>query len=87
MEQLIGQNVIIRTVTNYFTGKLQANAGGFLELTDAAWIADTGRWAQALTEGKLAEVEPYPDGQLVLVSAGAVIDVTEWTHELPRKQL
>ena len=54
-----------------------------LELEDAAWIADTGRWSNALVKGTLTEVEPYPAG--VSIARGAVIDVSPWQHTLPRE--
>ena len=56
---------------------------GFLTLDDAAWIADSGRWAAALATGSLSEVEPFPGS--VMVSMGAVVDVSPWKHALPRE--
>lgn len=82
--RIIGTNVIVRTVTLYYTGRLVAIEDGFLILADAAWIADTGRFHQALTNGTLNEIEPYP-GECY-VSSGAIVDVSPWHHELPRKQ-
>jgi hypothetical protein len=82
MEQLVGKNVIVRTVTFHYTGKLVSAGDGWLTLEDAAWIADSGRWGAALASGSLDEVEPYPG--TVFVSAGAVVDVSEWRHDLPR---
>lgn len=78
----IGEAVIIRSVTHYYTGRLVAVADGYLILDDAAWIADTGRWSQALATGTLSEVEPYPGR--CYVSSGAVVDIAPWAHELPR---
>ena len=80
---LIGKNVFIRTVTNYYTGRL-AEVGQYLHLEDAAWIADTGRFADALKTGKLNEIEPYPAD--CWVAAGSVTDISEWQHQLPRIQ-
>jgi len=76
---------MVRTVTLYYTGRLVAADGQWLTLEDVAWVADTGRWSTALTTGTLVEVEPYPDGR-VLVAVGAVVDVCSWAHELPRKR-
>ena len=80
---LIGKNVIVRTVTNYYTGSL-VSCAEYLHLEDAAWIADTGRFATALATGKLSEIEPYPAD--CWVAAGSVVDISEWRHELPRTQ-
>lgn len=79
---LTGKKVFVRTVTHYYTGRLHSAEGGFLRLDDAAWIADTGRFSAALKTGDLSEVEPYPG--TCYVAAGAVVDVSEWQHELPR---
>jgi hypothetical protein len=81
---LIGKNVFVRTVTNYYTGHLISCHDGFLHLEAAAWIADTGRFATALETGRLNEVEPFPAD--CWVAAGSVVDLCVWSHELPRTQ-
>lgn len=81
-EALVGKNIIVRTVTYHYTGKLVALTPDALVLDDAAWIADSGRWAQALTQGTLSEVEPYPDR--CYLARAAVVDVAEWRLPLPR---
>jgi hypothetical protein len=79
-----GEKYFIRTVTHYYTGRLVAVTESDLVLDEAAWIADTGRFATALSTGTINECEPFP-GQ-VLVSRGAVVDACEWNHELPKAQ-
>jgi len=94
---LVGKKVFVRTVTHYYTGRLADVVPGvihlpedtgstsgpwFLHLEEAAWIADTGRFSEALKDGSLNEVEPYPGD--CYVNAGAVVDVCEWLHDLPR---
>lgn len=83
---LSGTNVFIRTVTHYFTGKVERVTKSWIILSSAAWIADTGRFADALRSGSLNEVEPYPDDAIVRVNRDGVIDIANWKHELPRKQ-
>jgi len=80
----IGKNYLIRTVTHYLTGKLIRVTQQELVLENAAWIADTGRYADALKSGELKEVEPYPDE--LVVGRGAIIDAAIWKHPLPRDQ-
>ena len=80
----LGKNYLIRTVTMIQTGRLVAVTQQELVLEDAAWIADTGRFADALKMGIFSEVEPFPDGQ-VIVGRGAVIDAVQITA-LPRDQ-
>ena len=83
MDELIGKNVFVRAVTHYYTGRLIGRADGYLHLEDAAWVADTGRFAEALAKGTLSEVEPYPGD--CYVSEGAIVDVSPWLHDLPRE--
>lgn len=82
----IGKNYFIRTVTHHHTGKLVKVTSQELVLVDAAWIADDGRFMNALRKGTLSEVEPFPEGKEVIVGRNAVIDATEWIHPLPRVQ-
>ena len=85
-QPLMGKNVMVRTVTMILVGHLEAVYPGELVLIDAAWIPDTGRYKQFISEGVFDECEPYPDGQLVIVGRGALVDLTEWNHPLPREQ-
>lgn len=78
----IGRSYFIRTVTNYITGKCAAITDSDIKLDDAAWVADTGRFSDALLSGNLNEVEPYPGP--AFVSRGAIVDFCEWLHALPR---
>lgn len=79
----VGSSVFIRSVTNHYTGKLVRVTPGELVLIDAAWIADDGRFSNALATGELNEIEPYPDGE-VIINRGAISDVSHWPHALPR---
>lgn len=81
--ELEGKNVLIRTVTNFYTGRVIEENSKFLKLEKAAWIADTGRFADALASSNFGEVEPYP--RTVIVMKAAMVDVTE-IGELPTKQ-
>jgi hypothetical protein len=82
----IGENYLIRTVTHIVTGRLVEYSDKELVLEDAAWIADTGRWANALLDtGKFNEVEPFPPGRQVIVGRGALIDAVQ-IDTLPREQ-
>jgi hypothetical protein len=83
----IGQTYLIRTVTMTLTGLLVHVSEHELGLTYAAWIADTGRYADAVATGSFAEVEPYPDGRTVIVGRGAVIDAVIVDFDLPREQI
>ena len=72
----IGKNYLIRTVTMIDTGRLVAVTSTELVIEDAAWIADTGRFSDAIKSCIFGEVEPFPDGQLI-IGRGAVIDAIQ----------
>lgn len=80
----IGKAYIVRTVTFHYTGRLKGIWDNWLVLSDAAWVADSGRWADALKNGTLAEVEPYVSE--VIINRDAIVDLSLWTHDLPRQQ-
>lgn len=82
----IGKNYLIRTVTHIDIGTVVAVGDKEIVLTNASWIADTGRFHQCVTEGTLDEVEPYAKGQRVILGRGALIDATEWQFGLPTEQ-
>jgi hypothetical protein len=80
----MARKVLIRTVTNYFVGELvDSPEPGFWALKHASWVPETGRFSQALRTGQFAEVEPYPPDDIVLVSAGAIVDISPFNHGLP----
>lgn len=72
----VGKCYLIRTVTMIDTGRLVAVTPQELVLEDAAWIADTGRFAQAVEKAEFGEVEPFPAGR-VIVGRGSVIDAVQ----------
>jgi hypothetical protein len=72
----IGKIYLIRTVTMVDTGKLVGITPQELILEDAAWIADTGRFSDALESAVFEEVEPFPNGKVIL-GRGAIIDAVQ----------
>lgn len=79
----VGENYFLRTVTHHLTGKLVAVYDKELVLSSAAWIADDGRFSQALATGNVNEVEPFPSDEQVIVGRGSLIDCVRWKHALP----
>lgn len=79
----IGKSYFIRTVTYHLVGRLEARDDMFLILSDASWVADSGRFMQAIKEGKLSEVEPVGDA---IINMEAIIDAFPWVHALPKEQ-
>jgi hypothetical protein len=70
-----GKNVLIQTVTFFYTGEVVEETTKYFKLTKAAWIADTGRFSQALEKSVFDEVEPFP--KPVYVMKSAIIAMTE----------
>lgn len=71
-----GALVLIRTVTMIQTGRVVACDGTWVRLADACWIADTGRWSDAVRTGLehgQGEIEPFSGD--ILVSLAAVVDI------------
>lgn len=82
-----GSKVFIRTVTSYYTGEVIEVNEHEITLVNAAWIADTGRFSQAMQTGEFNEVEPYPDTHEVSINRGSITDIVRnWPHPLPRLQ-
>lgn len=81
-----GAGYFIRTVTHHFTGRFVGFNGHELLFDDAAWIADDGRFTQAVKDGTFSEVEPYPDGSIVAIGRGSLIDAVRVGYKMPRSQ-
>ena len=72
----VGKIYLIRTVTMIDTGRLIEVTPQELVLEEAAWIADTGRFSDAVKSAQFGEVEPFPDGR-VIIGRGGIIDAVE----------
>lgn len=82
-EDLVGQKLFIRTITYHLVGKVEKIVGHFFQLKDASWIADSGRFMQAIKDGSLDEVEPVGDA---FVNINSITDMFPWKHSLPKSQ-
>jgi len=84
----VGKQYFIRTVTYHSAGRVQAIVGSFLILEKGSWIADSGRFSNALKEGfeniENSEIEPYPGSWIVNI--GSIVDACEYMHSLPVEQ-
>ena len=84
LQDMVGEKFYFRTVTYHLTGRVKKVIGSILELENAAWIADSGRFMNAIKEGKLSEVEPVGRAYINIQS---VTDFFPWRHSLPEKQI
>ena len=82
-KDLVGQKIFIRTVTYHLVGKVEKLVGKFFQLKDASWVADSGRFMNAIKEGKLNEVEPVGTA---FVNIESITDFFPWQHSLPTEQ-
>jgi len=81
----IGKNVFIRTVTMFYTGHVEAIDGKFVVLSQAAWIADTGRFADFIAGNPTSAMEVEPMGD-TMVNLDAVLDMSPLQMSLPLNQ-
>lgn len=77
----VGNQVLIRTTTVYDLGRIVEITPMEIVLSDASWVADTGRFSDCLARGTLSVVEVF--AHEVAVARSSIVDVTLWPHELP----
>lgn len=80
----IGKAYFIRTVTMHLIGKLKVITNKELLLEDAVWVADSGRFHNALKDGSLNETEPFVNS--VILNRDCIVDATIWQHLIPNEQ-
>ena len=82
----VNKKYFIQTITMSYTGCLVAVNDKELVLKDVAWIADTGRFTEAMDKGTFNEVEPLPSGRNVAIGRGAIVMGMQVTFDLPKTQ-
>lgn len=80
----VGKAYLFRTVTHIEVGRVVRIIGQFVELEDASWIADTGRYHDCLVGGIFDEVEPYP--LYTGINTQSLINYAPWPHALPKEK-
>lgn len=83
LKDMVGKAFFFRTVTYHLTGRVKKVIGSILELEDAAWIADSGRFMSAIKDGTLNEVEPVG---VAFINVNSLTDFFPWKHKLPTMQ-
>lgn len=76
----VGDKVVIRTVTYHHVGVVKTVGEGYVILTDASWIADSGRWGEFLRTGSPSESEKYPRDCVVYF--GAMVDSSDFAADV-----
>lgn len=81
-----GQKWFLRTVTYHWVGEVVGcnvfDVGEIIKLKNASYVADSGRFSDAVKSGALAESEYVGDA---IVNLSAVTDGFPWNHPLPTK--
>jgi hypothetical protein len=81
IDELVGKSYFFRTVTYHFVGKVTGIFNTkFLILKNASWVADSGRFGNAIATGELDEVEFVEDA---CINLDSVTDFMPWKHKLP----
>jgi hypothetical protein len=79
MPYITQNRYLIQTQTMTLAGKLVEVTPTELVLTQASWVADTGRFSVAAASGLFAESEPFPPDRQVIVGRATVIHA----HQIP----
>ena len=83
LNDLVGKSWFFRTVTYHMVGKVEKLIGRIVQLSNASWIADSGRFMNTIKNGELSEVEPVGE---CFVNLDTVTDFFPWNHQLPTEQ-
>ena len=83
LDDLIGGKYFFRTVTYHLIGEVKNRIANFLLLEDAIWVADSGRFMQAIQNGELGE---YEEVGKAYVNLNSVTDFIPWIHKIPKGQ-
>ena len=83
LEDMVGKKFFFRTVTYHTVGRVVRMIGHIAVLEDASWVADSGRFTQAIKNGTLSEVEPVGECYL---NTQTIVDFFPWKHDLPKEQ-
>jgi hypothetical protein len=85
----VGTPVYCRTVTYHAVGRIAGRRGQWLDLDEASYIGNDGRFSVATESGVQnapnAEIERVGNGGRMVVNLDAVVDVTRHIEELPKK--
>lgn len=83
LENLVGKKWFFRLIPFHVVGRVVKVIGNIVELEGASWVADSGRFMNAIKEGKLNEVEPTGKA---FINIDSVCDFYPWNFDLPEEQ-
>jgi len=82
LSDFIGKKLFIRTVTYHLTGEVDKIVGKLFHLKTASWVADSGKFSEAIKNGTLSEVEYVGEAW---VNIDTIVDIFPWNHKLPKE--
>lgn len=82
----VGKAYLFRTIGYHWLGRVIAVNGRWLTIDDASWVADTGRYSEAISGkiGSLSSSELEPSPRPVLLNSDHVTDAVSYPFEIPR---
>lgn len=83
LDQWIGRNILIRTVTMHQYGRLVAHDHVYVQLDDAHWLGSSARFGETLEHGLSPGAESEPFHGSVLVRVDNISDICLWQGPLP----
>ena len=83
----VGTAYLFRTVTMHLLGRVTEVGDREISVTEAGWLADSGRFHDFLKSGNPNEFEPAElPSDIIFIGRGAIVDVWPWRKELPKTQ-
>lgn len=78
----LGKKYFVMTVTYFIVGELVDQDDKFLKFKTVSMVADTGRFTDFLRDGKKEGMEIELFANDVIIAKGAIVNATEWKHDL-----
>lgn len=69
----------IRTVTQYYAGRITAVYEHEIVMIGASWIADEGRFTESQKTGEFSEVEMLPSERELIIGRGSIVSANAIT--------
>ena len=85
----VGGGVHVRTVTDYYTGRLMLLTEEWIVLDDAGWTAQTGLLGDFIADGWQTGQRPTEHEYVgrVTIPRAVVTALLPWRHDLPSRSL
>ncbi len=80
----IGDKVFIRTLTYHYIGEVVEETAEAIILDKTVWVADSGRFTEAIAEGSLNEFEII--GLITPIIKNNMVDIIPWNHDIPTQR-